>query len=79
MGTYLMSDFDAEAERIAYIAYSSGVDIADVVKGLVWKAVAAEREACAAICDAVADEEIGHAYKASAEEAARIIRARGQE
>ena len=35
-----------------------------------------EREQCAAICDAVADEEVGDAYRASAESAARI-RARG--
>jgi hypothetical protein len=48
-----------------------------VVK-LVGDAIAAEREACAKVCEAVADEEVGMAYAGIALCCADNIRARGQ-
>ena len=40
---------------------------------------AAEREACAKLCEARADEEIGMAYEGIALDCAAAIRARGQQ
>ena len=48
----------------------------EVESGQLKRAVVAEREACAKVCDAIAHEEIGMAYEGIALDCAATIRAR---
>lgn len=71
-------------EEIAKAAYDAGFSSSEIFKGLaafkrmIDSAAAAEREACAKVCEARGAEEVGMAYEGIALDCAAAIRARSQ-
>jgi len=59
-----------------HIAYDAWVP--DYVEAFAKLVAAKEREACAKVCEARAEEEVGMAYEGIALDCAKEIRARGQ-
>ena len=73
MKLHTLAELDAEAERIAEVAYAADYDATNDIKELVRKAIASERAACLEICERFT------ARWDTADSCADAIRERGQE